>query len=149
MLLDLDLFKNVNDTLGHSAGDELIVKVADALRERLRDGEVIARLGGDEFAVLLPDGGAGGRPSAIAAQLLDGDPRACASRAARAALRNVTRLDRRRAVRRRGRLTGEDVLVNADLAMYEAKEAGRDRVAVTRRRGRAAPRSTAACPGPT
>ena len=59
MLLDIDHFKNVNDTLGHSAGDQLIGKVADALRERLRDRDAIARLGGDEFAVLLPDGDAG------------------------------------------------------------------------------------------
>ena len=68
VLLDVDLFKNVNDTLGHSAGDQLICKVADALREQVRDGAVIARLGGDEFAVLIPDGtpdgGRGGRQRA-------------------------------------------------------------------------------------
>ena len=126
VLIDVDLFKNVNDTLGHSAGDQLIGKVADALRERLRDGEVIARLGGDEFAVLVPDGGPEDA-EAIAGDLLE------AIRAVRISshsgrLRNVSAsigvapFDSRR-------LTGEDVLVNADLAMYEAKEAGRDRVA--------------------
>jgi diguanylate cyclase (GGDEF)-like protein/PAS domain S-box-containing protein len=126
VLIDIDLFKNVNDTLGHSAGDQLIGKVADALRDRLRDGEVIARLGGDEFAVLVPDGGPDDA-EAIAGELLE------AIRSVRVSshsgrLRNVSAsigvapFDSRR-------LTGEDVLVNADLAMYEAKETGRDRVA--------------------
>jgi diguanylate cyclase (GGDEF)-like protein/PAS domain S-box-containing protein len=126
VLIDVDLFKNVNDTLGHSAGDQLIGKVADALREQLRDGEVIARLGGDEFAVLVPDGTPQDAES-TANDLLE------AIRGVRISshsgrLRNVSAsigvapFDSRR-------LTGEDVLVNADLAMYEAKEAGRDRVA--------------------
>jgi diguanylate cyclase (GGDEF)-like protein len=134
ILIDVDLFKNVNDTLGHSAGDQLIGKVADALRERLRDGEVIARLGGDEFAVLVPDGGPEDARS-IAEDVLE------AIRAVRISshsgrLRNVSAsigvapFDSRR-------LTGEDVLVNADLAMYEAKEAGRDRAVAYRPAGRA------------
>ena len=55
LMLDLDNFKYVNDTLGHAMGDELIVRVANALRQRLRDTDVIARLGGDEFAIILPE----------------------------------------------------------------------------------------------
>ena len=55
IVLDLDHFKTINDTLGHSAGDELIVRVAHALRSRLRESDVLARLGGDEFAILLPE----------------------------------------------------------------------------------------------
>ena len=54
LVLDLDHFKSVNDTLGHHAGDRLIVSVAEMLRRRLRETDVLARLGGDEFAVLLP-----------------------------------------------------------------------------------------------
>ena len=54
IVLDVDHFKYVNDTHGHNVGDELIVRVAQMLRERLRDTDVLARLGGDEFAVLLP-----------------------------------------------------------------------------------------------
>ena len=56
MLLDLDAFKDINDTHGHSTGDDVLCLVADRLRSGMRDGDLIARLGGDEFAVLLPQG---------------------------------------------------------------------------------------------
>ncbi|MGL4712782.1 MAG: putative bifunctional diguanylate cyclase/phosphodiesterase [Shewanella sp.] len=55
ILLDLDDFKAINDTLGHQAGDILLVNVAARLSEALRDGDIIARLGGDEFVVLVTD----------------------------------------------------------------------------------------------
>jgi diguanylate cyclase (GGDEF)-like protein/PAS domain S-box-containing protein len=126
ILLDLDHFKNVNDTLGHRAGDELIVRVAEALRSRMRERDVIARLGGDEFAILLPDGGREAAEAVADAVLEAVRAQRISSPSGR--VRPVSG-SVGVALFSDEHLTGEDVLVNADLAMYDAKEAGRDRAA--------------------
>jgi diguanylate cyclase (GGDEF)-like protein len=55
VLLDLDDFKRVNDKFGHAVGDQLLLTIANVLRDTIRDTDIVARYGGEEFAVLLPD----------------------------------------------------------------------------------------------
>jgi diguanylate cyclase (GGDEF)-like protein/PAS domain S-box-containing protein len=127
IVLDLDHFKTVNDTLGHSAGDELIVRVAHALRSRLRESDVLARLGGDEFAILLPEA-SHEEADGVAIAVLDA-VRTLAVPTATGRTRTVTASLGMARFDSGQRLSGEDVLVNADLAMYDAKESGRDQLA--------------------
>ena len=123
LVVDLDHFQALNDTLGHSAGDTVVANVARVLRELVRESDILARLGGDEFAILLPradraeatevasrvvgairEHGAvleGQRPGSVTASV------------------GVTLLDPVQAA-------GEQALVDAEVAMYDAKDAGRD-----------------------
>ncbi|HYF26569.1 MAG TPA: EAL domain-containing protein, partial [Baekduia sp.] len=123
LVLDLDHFKLVNDTLGHTIGDEVIAAVADLLRRRLRQTDLIARLGGDEFAVLLPQATA--EEAARVADALVTEVRSAAMVVRGVRNRRVT-ASLGVAMFERPVEAGEEVLVNADLAMYDAKEAGRD-----------------------
>jgi diguanylate cyclase (GGDEF)-like protein/PAS domain S-box-containing protein len=127
LVLDIDRFKHINDTLGHNVGDELIVKVAQTLRTRLRDSDVLARLGGDEFAVLMPRGGTA-EAEAVAQSIL-GAVRAQSVLTAAGRRRPITTSIGIALFGESEKASAEDVLVNADLAMYDAKEAGRDRAA--------------------
>jgi diguanylate cyclase (GGDEF)-like protein/PAS domain S-box-containing protein len=131
LLLDLDGFKYINDALGHSVGDELIMRVAGIIRGSLRETDLVARLGGDEFAAILPEADAE-TAAAVAEKLLSairrqGSVTTSAQRQARVTTSiGVTVFDGTRG------LTGEDLLVEADIAMYDAKDAGRDLVKVYR-----------------
>ena len=71
LFIDLDRFKDINDSLGHSLGDHLLQAVAARLRERLGTGETLVRQGGDEFIVILPDCGDDEHVGAIAARFLE------------------------------------------------------------------------------
>lgn len=121
---DLDRFKEVNDTMGHGTGDELLRIIADRLREAVRSEDTVARIGGDEFVLLLPGAG----PDAahqVATKLLEtlqqplslgtlSDYRPTAS--AGVALYPMHGS------------TSDELLRSADTAMYRAKQAGRNRV---------------------
>ncbi|TFV76714.1 EAL domain-containing protein [Blastococcus sp. CT_GayMR19] len=69
LLIDLDRFKEINDSLGHSYGDKLLCQVGPRLRSALRDADTVGRLGGDEFAVLLPSVDGVGEAEAVAERL--------------------------------------------------------------------------------
>ena len=71
LFLDLDNFKNINDSLGHAAGDELLKSVAEKLISCVRFGDTVARLGGDEFAILLEDTEQANNAITIAERVLD------------------------------------------------------------------------------
>ena len=125
LMLDLDNFKYYNDSRGHSAGDELIVRIAEALKSRLRESDVLARLGGDEFAVLLPveDEAAALK---VAGTLLE-VVRALAMPAINGPNKWITSSAGIALFNDSARPTADEMIVNADLAMYDAKEAGGDR----------------------
>ncbi|MDQ1368246.1 MAG: hypothetical protein QOF20_599 [Acidimicrobiaceae bacterium] len=126
LVVDLDHFKQVNDTLGHLAGDELIASVADIFRATVRDTDIVARMGGDEFAVILPHASVD-EAQIVAAKIV---------RSVRQHGTDLRGLDARHATASVGiamfddsALTGDDVLAHADRSMYQAKESGRDRFA--------------------
>jgi diguanylate cyclase (GGDEF)-like protein/PAS domain S-box-containing protein len=127
LMIDLDNFKYYNDTQGHSAGDDLIVRIGQALKSRLRETDVLARLGGDEFAVLLPD--VDGDVATSVAEALLGLIRHEAPAPLNGTRRGVTASIGIACFKDGDQLGREEVLVNADLAMYEAKENGRNQTA--------------------
>ena len=123
IMLDLDNLKLVNDTYGHRAGDEMIRTASAALERRLRSSDLLARIGGDEFAILLSDGDATAGLAA-AQELLT-----AISSANQFAGGHGVRISASAGVAAIDRTsnTPEAVLAHADLAMYEAKDAGGNR----------------------
>ncbi|HEX9737662.1 MAG TPA: EAL domain-containing protein [Candidatus Limnocylindria bacterium] len=126
LFLDLDDFKVVNDTLGHAAGDALLVAVTERISELVREGDLVARLGGDEFAILTPDDDDLHRSRAMAERLV---------RELRAPYlvrdeQVVATASIGIATARSADQTAEEVLRNADVAMYMAKANGKARFAI-------------------
>ncbi len=122
VLIDLDGFKGVNDTLGHQAGDELLRQVAGRLTRCLRVGDTAARLGGDEFAVIV-DGVQRDEPMAVADRILTAmrEPVTVhGSTVFVGASIGVAAAE--------PQCTATDLLRDADIAMYAAKSAGKNRV---------------------
>ncbi|HEX4598350.1 MAG TPA: EAL domain-containing protein [Burkholderiaceae bacterium] len=125
LFLDLDCFKQVNDTLGHTAGDVLLTHAAERIRRNVRDGDIVARQGGDEFALVLRGLTSTRDASVVARQL-------------------IAALSRRFEIEGKVVFVGasvgiavfpedgadpSDLLRKADTAMYRAKAAGRNRLA--------------------
>jgi two-component system cell cycle response regulator len=120
VLVDIDHFKSINDTLGHLAGDRVLVEVAARLRTRLRESDYLGRLGGDEFLALLPDTGAeqaavvadGLRAATCAAPVvIDGEPVHVTVSGGWASWSGQT---------------PDELLARADQALYQAKADGRN-----------------------
>ncbi len=126
MFLDFDRFKLVNDSLGHNAGDELLLQMARRVQEKLRPSDIVARLGGDEFAILAADIDHERDAVLLAERLMDalrrpfllGDVELIASASIGITFSAI------------GYDTAEDVLRDADTAMYKAKAAGKARYAI-------------------
>ena len=122
IFLDVDRFKLVNDTLGHSAGDKLLQSVADDLSLLVRDCDTVARVGGDEFTLLLPSLSRAEDVTEIAQRILEclRHPRVIGGQEFRAtASLGITMFPS-------DGHDGETLLRNADTAMYRAKDHGRD-----------------------
>jgi diguanylate cyclase (GGDEF)-like protein/PAS domain S-box-containing protein len=128
LYLDLDRFKIVNDSLGHAAGDQLLVTTAARLSTAVRSGDTVARLGGDEFAVLVEDDG-----EPVTAALLEE-----LSERLLAAVRQPVAVGSTEVVVgtsigiacAEAHTTAHDLLRDADVALYAAKAQGRDRAAL-------------------
>jgi len=126
MYIDLDDFKTVNDSLGHEAGDTLLVQVAERMTVCVRPDDTVARLGGDEFAVLMADLSAESEATAVAKRILDSlnTPFEIAGEVVWAhATIGIARTEP-------GKIDVADFLRRADLAMYTAKGEGKSRYAV-------------------
>jgi len=121
LYMDLDNFKNINDSLGHGAGDELLKQAADRIRSVLREQDTPARLGGDEFLIMLEELGDPGHAEVVAEKLVE-------------SFKKPFLLDSRRvhsttsvgiSVYPDDGDTVETLMQNADTAMYQAKDSGR------------------------
>jgi diguanylate cyclase (GGDEF)-like protein len=123
LYVDLDEFKNVNDTLGHAAGDQLLIQTAARLRGVLRDSDTIGRMGGDEFVVLIDGSEVEIGPQLVAERLLE-------------AMRQPFELDDAAnplfvhtsiGIAIGDRASAGELLRDADVALYQAKAAGKNR----------------------
>ena len=123
MLLDLDRFKQVNDTLGHPAGDALLRQVAERLLTIVGDKEMVSRLGGDEFQIILPDIEDRGKLGDMAADIIASLSQPYSVEGSRCIIGASVGV----AIAPYDGLTSDDLVRNADLALYAAKGGGRGR----------------------
>jgi diguanylate cyclase (GGDEF)-like protein len=123
LYVDVDNFKDVNDTFGHASGDRLLVEIADRFTARLRDSDVVARLGGDEFLVVLSSMRDGEHAMVRAQSLLEAMAEDGVDGVPAATVSIGVRYDD-------GTSDAGEVLRDADAALYRAKHAGRNRASL-------------------
>ncbi len=124
LFIDLDGFKRVNDSLGHTAGDQLLTTLADRLRDEARGGDLVSRFGGDEFVVVAEQTGGPDGALGMAHRMIQ----AISAPADIAGTRMRPRASIGVALATEGNATSETLLRDADAAMYEAKSRGRNGV---------------------
>jgi diguanylate cyclase (GGDEF)-like protein len=123
LYVDLDEFKNVNDSLGHAAGDRLLVAAAARLQSTLRDADTIGRMGGDEFVVLIDGGELKIAPELVAERLLDVMHQPFEVGAAATPVNVNTSIG----IAVGDRASAGELLRDADIALYQAKASGKNR----------------------
>lgn len=122
LFIDLDGFKVINDTLGHDAGDALLVEVADRLRDSLREGDTIGRMGGDEFVVLIEEYSSSDQIMEVARKLLEMLARPFMLRGRSLQVTGSIGI----AIHAEDGLDAQTLLKNSDIAMYRAKDQGKN-----------------------
>ena len=123
IFLDLDRFKQVNDTLGHQAGDELLILVARRLEQCVRNADTVARLGGDEFTLILNEYSGEFNPEIICQRVLESLEQPIVIEEQPVFISASLGI----AVYPRDGMTIQELTKNADTAMYQAKEKGKNR----------------------
>ncbi len=126
IILDVDHFKNYNDTLGHPAGDEVLRKVSSILRKSVRDNDIVARYGGEEFAIILPGTDEVGAYS-LAERIRSKVEKSHFHNQEIQPLGTIT-VSLGTATFPADAVTVEDLVITADRALYQAKNSGRNRV---------------------
>ncbi len=137
MVADMDHFKRINDTLGHAAGDAVLVETAHRLRENLRAVDLVARIGGEEFLIVLPGAGLSNARKAAKrlCRLIQSTPFKVPDQVARVEATisiGMTVVDPARGAKATEAQTPEALLDRADKALYGAKAEGRNRVTLSR-----------------
>jgi diguanylate cyclase (GGDEF)-like protein len=121
LFLDLDNFKDINDTLGHAAGDQLLIKVGNRLSQVLRKADTVGRLGGDEFVILAEGASLAPGAEAVAARVLDSLKAPFTISASDVPLRVAASIGIAEGLRD----SPGDLLRDADIALYQAKSSGK------------------------
>lgn len=144
LFFDLDNFKTLNDTYGHSAGDATLVQVAKVVQNNIRGGDIASRYGGDEFAIILPDNDVAGalqvaeRIRRNVTEMVVGEASSSGTAKGETELKMNVTMSIGLAVFPDDGQTKDDVLSAADWAMYQAKARGRNQIVVFSPQARAA-----------